>query len=335
MSSTNWIQSILALLRRLLGQGSPPLPPTDVLLDGRPAPVTRKVCLIIIDPIITTQGSRRLSQVMGWNDADRLVDDLIADLCEVSHGYANFEIVERVLVNEFPIKADGYAYTGEEYLRCMRQRSGFHQPDAVDYERILFEQNLAQKVQSGAIDECWTVSFPYAGFYESRMAGPNAFWCNAPALENSEASGRRYIIMAFNYERGVGEMLESMGHRAESILETTFRNTPAALNLYKRYIRHQKSHPGQAEVGSVHYAPNSRQDYDWGNPTPVQSKCRSWAKFPDLTDPPVVVDCQEWGNGDIRAHHKWWFKLMPHLAGSANGIYNNWWEYIVDPNKVR
>jgi hypothetical protein len=338
MSSSNLINSIVAFFRRLLGQGGaplPPPPPSEVLPDGKPAPVKRKVSLVIFDPLIPTQGSRRLSHVMGWNDADRLVAEMITDLCEVSHGYANFEIVERVLVNEFPLKADGFAYTGEEYLRCMRQRSGYHQPDAVDYERIIIDQNLAEKVRSGAIDECWTISFPYAGFYESRMAGPNAFWCNAPPLENSQASGRRYIIMAFNYERGVGEMLESMAHRAESIMDYTYRNTSAVHNLYKRFIRHQKTHPGQAEVGSVHFAPNSVKDYDWGNPTPVQSSCRNWANFPDLSGLPVVVDCHEWGNGDIREHHKWWFKLMPHLAGSANGVYNNWWEYIVDPNKVR
>lgn len=338
MSSPNIIQSLLDFLQRLLGQGplAPgPLPQADELPDGTPAPVKRKVSLLIFDPIITTQGGRRLSHVMGWNDPNRMVADLIMDLCEISNGYTNFEIVEHILVNEFPIKADGFAYTGEEYLHCWRKGSGFHQPDAVDYERIISDYQLAEKVKSGAIDEVWTIGFPYAGFYESRMAGPDAFWCNAPPIENSQTSGRRYIIMAFNYERGIGEMLESMGHRAESILEHTYRRTSPANNLYKRFIRTHKSHPGQAEVGTVHYAPNSRQDYEWGNSTPVQTSCRSWLKFPDLSDQPVVLDCREWGNGDIRDHHKWWFQRMPHLAGSSNGIYNNWWAYIVDPNLVR
>lgn len=337
MGNSKFIQSVLDFFKRIF-KYSPTnvaLPLQEVLADGRPAPVKRKVSLVIYDPMIPTQGNRRLSQVMGWNDADRLVADMIADLREISYGYANFEIVERVLVNEFPVKADGFAYTGEEYLRCMRQGSGFHQPDAVDYERIVIDQNLAEKVRSGAIDECWTISFPYAGFYESRMAGPNPFWCNAPGLDNSQASGKRYIIMAFNYERGVGEMLESMGHRAESIMDYVFRNTSPANNLYRRFIRHEKTHPGQAEVGTVHYAPNSRQDYGWGNPAPVQTRCRNWASYPDLSGTPIVLDCQEWGNGNIRLHHQWWFKLMPHLAGSTNGIFNNWWEYVIDPNKTR
>ena len=35
-------------------------------------------------------------------------------------------------------------------------------------------------------------------------------------------AARRFVIMGYNYQRGVGEMLESFGHRSESILEKTF-----------------------------------------------------------------------------------------------------------------
>jgi hypothetical protein len=240
-----------------------------------------------------------------------------------------------MLVNDFPLKLDGFRYTAEEYLRCWGQGGGFHQPDAVDYQRLVTNYHLLDHIESGACDEVWTVSFPYAGFYESRMAGPGAFFCNAPPLENTEAASCRFVIMGFNYERGVGEMLESFGHRAESILNQVFRRVSPANNHWSRFTRHQKSHPGQAEVGNVHYAPNSRTDYDWGNPTPVETRCRNWDKFPDLSDPPLVLDCREWGNGDIRAHHKWWFRLMPHIPGMIASISTNWWEYIVDPNKVR
>ncbi|MBE0697413.1 MAG: hypothetical protein IH586_10860 [Anaerolineaceae bacterium] len=45
-----------------------------------------------------------------------------------------------------------------------------------------------------------------------------------------------------------------------------------------------------------------------------------------------MVDCRELGSGDIRAHHRWWFSLMPHTIGDSAGIANNWWKYIVDLN---
>jgi hypothetical protein len=85
----------------------------------------------------------------------------------------------------------------------------------------------------------------------------------------------------------------------------------------------------------MHFAPNSLRDYDWGNPTPVPTRCHTWRNFPDLSGKQEILDCRAWGNGDIRAHHKWWFSLLPHVSGSADGISHNWWQYIVDPNLVR
>ena len=48
-----------------------------------------------------------------------------------------------------------------------------------------------------------------------------------------------------------------------------------------------------------------------------------------------MMDCSEWGNGDIRQHHLWWFNdISPTQTGKTNGISNNWWEYILDPERV-
>jgi len=47
------------------------------------------------------------------------------------------------------------------------------------------------------------------------------------------------------------------------------------------------------------------------------------------------MTCADWGDGDIRAHHKWWLERIPHVLGKTDGISHNWWEYIADPNLVR
>jgi hypothetical protein len=337
MNEPNSVQRMIDWLLRLVGQANQQASTQlQNLVPAPTPPVKRKVSLIVFNPTIPSQGGRTLTQVLGWNDANRLTDECIADLRDVSHGYVEFEVVERIVADSFPVKEDGFTYSPDEFMRCWRSQSGFHQPDAVDYRRIIDSFDLSGKVRRGQIDEVWTFSYPYAGFYESRMAGPGSFWCNAPALENSAESGRRFITMAFNYQRGVGEMLESFGHRSESIMEQVYRGLPAhhAQNYWKRFIRYNLTHPGQAEVGNVHFAPNSLTDYDWGNPTPVKTFCRNWTRFPDLSGPAVTVNCQEWGGGDIREHHRWWLRLMPHIEGKTHGISNNWWEYIVDPNRV-
>lgn len=325
-------------LRRLFG--SPPAAPKQSdqnqpqSMGITPPPVTRKVSLIIYNPTIPSRGGRKLNEVMGWNDPDQLVEAMISDLREVSHGYADYQLAERIEINEFPLMIDNFRYTPDSYLHCWQTRSGFHQPDAVNYHLLLERSDILNKINAGIIDEVWMVFFPYGGLYESRMAGPGAFWCNAPPLDGTQTANRRFVIMCYNYERGVGEMLESYGHRAESILAQAFIGTIEKNNLWKQYTLYDKIAPGRAEVGNIHFAPNSQQDYDWGNLNMVPSRCRNWVNFPELSGKPVLVNCREWGNGDIRAHHRWWFNLLPHVEGKTGYITNNWWEFIVDPNRV-
>ncbi|MEW6503883.1 MAG: hypothetical protein AB1457_07950 [Chloroflexota bacterium] len=302
-------------------------------LDQLPIPITRKVMVVVFDPIIPNTANQRLSQYLNWFDVDSLTTTFIQDLLTCSHGYLTYQVVEKLIVDGFPQKKDGFVYTVNDFLQAWQTQNGFHQPDLADYAKILNDFNIVNKINSGIIDEVWMFGMPYAGFYESVMVGPGAFFVNAPPLPISGVQ-RPFIMMGFNYQRGVGEMLEAFGHRAEFILARAYRNITGNANLWQRFTRYDKIYPGQAECGTVHYAPNSQTDYDWGNPAYVPSRCRNWLKFPDLSDPPVMVNCAEWGNGEIRQHHIWWLSLFPHLSGRANGVSWNWWEYVVDPARV-
>jgi hypothetical protein len=299
-----------------------------------PPPVYPKVLVIIHNPICRTQGGKTLREVCGWNDPDALASKYIDDIQQVSGGYAKYQIVERIEVDGFPLKKDGFRYDERSFLGAWKSRQ-FHQPDAVDYLALVDEFRMIERVNSGQIDEVWLLGFPYCGYYESIMAGPGAFWCNAPPLERTGHAARRFVIMGFNYERGVGEMLEDLGHRAESMLSQVFKPTRGDTNLWERFTRYDKTHPGAAECGNVHFAPNSTRDYDWGNPRPVPCRAHTWKNFPDLAGAAQMMDCRAWGDGDIRLHHLWWFDHMPRIVGESGGIAWNWWEYIIDPNRVR
>jgi hypothetical protein len=311
-----------------------PFEPSPDVSREQPAPISPRVMAIVHNPVMQAHGARKIKDVYGWNDPDLLAQGYIDDIRHASYGYVNYQIVEHIQVNAFPLKKDGFCYTDESFSRAWQQRH-FHQPDAVDYLELVHEFSMIEKVDSGEIDEVWLLGFPYCGYYESIMAGPGAFWCNAPPLEGTEHAARRFVIMGFNYERGVGEMLEDLGHRAESILSKVFERTAGDANLFERFLRYDRKYPGQAECGNVHFAPNSLKDYDWGNATRVPSRCDSWYNFPDLNGSPRMVDCSEWGSGDIRKHHVWWFRHFPHFIGESDGISWNWWEYVIDPNRVR
>ncbi len=302
--------------------------------EGNPGPLQPKVLLIIFNPAVQEKRGARLADVFGWNSPDQLVEQFIKDIDYASYGLCQYQVAQRVEADAFPGKVDGFTYTSKEYLNAWQARQGFHQPDWVDYHIILNQFHIIPMIASGSIDEVWLVGFPYAGFYESRMVGPSSFWCNAPPLDGYDHTARRFVVMGFNYERGVGEMLESYGHRAESIMAKVFQNSPPDKNLWERFIRHDLVNPGMAEVGNVHFAPNSRKDYDWGNQSLVPSRCDSWYRYPDLSGMPRMVNCQEWGSGDIRQHHLWWFRHFPHVQGQFYGISNNWWHYVAMPDSV-
>lgn len=311
-----------------------PKKPADSITE--PANVTRsRVLLIVYDPLMDPATGVTLSKHMHWHNPSDLVSGFTADLLEVSTGLARYEIVQRVDVNEFPAKTDGFRYTPQTYMDVVNRVAPPHMPQEVNYPAILNRFNVLQKVAGNEIDEVWIFSFPHAGFYESTMGGPDAFWCNAPLLANTSAGKRRFVVMGFSYERHIGEMLEAYGHRAESIMERTFMKLSGDANLWKRFTRYEKFAPGKAACGNIHFAPNSQLDYDWNNSSSVQSECYDWLlNFPNFKGDVRTVTASEWGSGDIRAHHKWWFDHFPRTAGRRNGIHNNWWQYVVNPQNV-
>ena len=301
----------------------------------------RRVLLLIYDPLVGRNSDRTLTRELGWYDPDRLATDYAADVLEASHGLLDYRVVAREVRQAFLPLADGHLYDAATYLRCWHARAGFHQPEGVDYQWLWREHHVVERLNAGEIDDVWCLAYPWSGFHESIMCGPGAFWCNsAPVDARDMPAGqprprRRFITMGFNYEREVGCMLEDLGHQAESILAQVFRDRHGAADLWERFTRYDKIAPGRASAGNVHFAPNSEQDYDWGNRRAVSSDCDDWLEFPHLTGRRRMVDCRDWGNGDMRAHHLWWFRRIPHAPGATDGIAHNWWRYIGDPDEVR
>jgi hypothetical protein len=296
--------------------------------------VTSRVLLVIYDPIMDTASGKKLSQAMNWNRPDDLTNAFIQEILTDSGGLARYQIVQRVKLNEFPAKIDGYRYDPQTYLAVMNGSQQPHQPDGADYKAILTGLNVLPHITRHDIDEVWLFGFPHAGFYESTMGGAGAFWCNSQPLTWTSGCNRRFVVMGFSDERGVGEMLESFGHRTESILQMAFSKTAGLTNLYRRFTLYDKEAPGQAAVGNIHYAPNSEKDYDWNNLRLVKSSCYDWYNFPNFRDDIREVNATEWGNGDLYAHHKWWLKHLPKATGRTSGVVNNWWQYTMDPNLV-
>ena len=315
----------------------PPTPRPTVPPDNTTEPAqitTSKVLVIVYDPVVDSATGKTLSRHLGWSRPDDLITRYVDDITETSKGLARYQIVQREDVDEFLPLEDGFRYTINSYLSVFRHTTAQHSPGWLDYNAFLTRFNILQRVANHELDEVWVFSFPYAGFYESVMAGRKAFWCNSHPLPGTDSSSRRFVMMGFSLERGVGEMFESFTHRCESIMTKVYEHTSGDANLYERFSRYDKQNPGEAECGTVHFAPNSERDYDWKNPRFVASKCDDWYNFPNFTGSTRQVNCMEWGNGDTRLHHLWWLDHFPRVSGRTNGIVHNWWQYVIDPNLV-
>ncbi len=339
----SFFQSILSLLSSWFGlqKNSPSAPARSVkiVMDNTDEPtqaLAPRVLVVVFDPILNPQTGQRLSQApetAQWSQVDDLLAGYIADVHECSGGLVQYQVAERLTLDYFPIKEGQFNYDAASYLQDLHA-GRYRSLDWMDYNRMLNDLQLLQRVEHGDFGEVWLFGGPGFGFYESRMAGRGAFWCNAPPCPNTDSCRKRFVIMGFSYERGIGEMLEDLGHRAESVLEYRWRAVPDDANLWKVFSRYDQIAPGEAEVGLMHWAPNSVRDYDWGNPRPVVSSADDWLNFPRLTGASKTLNCSAWGNGDTRKHHAWWFKHLPKTPGRTNGVANNWWRYfgnVADP----
>jgi hypothetical protein len=347
----NLFDSFLAFLRQLLGLTPPP---PVVPIDDSLKVVSPRVFVINFDPVVDAQGTR-LTTRMGWNNVDALIDGFIADIDEVSYGLVKYQYdrANRLDVNEFPTKTDGFQYTAGTYLAMMQAEQTHHEPDSVDYHKIVADYHLIERVMNNQIDEVWLFGGPYFGFWESHMVGKNAIWCNSSPLANSDQCTHRFVIMGFNYQRGVAEMLHDIGHRMESIMAYVYDSFDTLINAYnavnpnvqppvsparfmnprndfEHFMLFEKIAPGRGEMGLVHTPPNADKDFDWQNLNLASSNGDDWLNYPNLQGTRRMINCNEWGCGaDGHAFNKWWFKRVPHVAGSKNGILNNWWKYTM------
>jgi hypothetical protein len=181
------------------------------------------------------------------------------------------------------------------------------------------------------------------------MAGSTSYWVNGPnVLRNSP----NYIVMGLNYERGIGEALESFGHRAEQLLanhvyragsnetlpynrcywadfdqaQCGSRQATPQRDIWDRYSVVDGNLAGEAGVGAMHWAPNvtlRSQEYVWSLTNFVNTQADDWEyNYPKLVGAATkrMVNVDEWlpmaQDGDAgRGFKKWYYHHMPRVPG--------------------
>ncbi len=322
-------------VQRIPGMLPPPGPPPPPGVD--PDQIRSNVLLFIFDPIMENKGGMRMHETYGWFDPVLLAEEAAADLRTSSHGKAQLEIRETLIVDDYPFFEDGFRYDDGSYDEALA--SGDWHSGRFDYARFLADANLAKRVERGEIDEVWVYGAPGFEMWESTMAGDGGYWCNSPPVRGVP-SERVFVVMGLNFERGVAEAIHSWGHRAESVMIHSYGPWEANRDTtWNAFTLLDKDAPSLGSIGNVHFPVNGESDYDYANPRLVLSDADEWYAYPDLSSARRFVNFLDWspdGADPHRQYLKWWYDHMPHMPSRGYDFFlANWWRYLVDVEQFK
>lgn len=301
--------------------------------------VTRKVYVVVYDPILSN--GQYLSDYLRWNEHTELTSGTIEFFAQASGGGIEFQIAQTIVLTDgWPEKIDGFRYTEQEYLAAIRGQAPWHYPDAVNYNKIVNDPRLdiCGKVNRGEIDEVWIYNGPGFGFYESTLVGPGAYWFNSPPVPGPYTCNRLVPIMGPSPERGLDCAIENFGHRTEATMTQAYGSWQQnrTTHNWERFALVKALSPNYlySGCGNVHYPPNGVSDYDYGNPSAVNTTCDDFINYPNLGEPSTVwrpVTCSAW-SCDHLLYFDYWFRHLPQNSGCGpDHVANDWWQYFADP----
>ncbi|MDD3909111.1 MAG: hypothetical protein PHN86_04045 [Proteiniphilum sp.] len=320
-----------------------------------------KVAVVYEDPILQPQNKRfhELFITPGysfkWNNPIELSRNYEKALEEVSGYTIDYQIVKEIDADRLFtfLKNDP-----QKKLLSVEEIAGYLEEDnwhtlktsgtSYDYNTMVQHYGFDKMRDNGEIHEVWVWTFPYGGMWESHMMGKDAFWINSPPNENPTCT-ELLSIMGLNYERDLACALESYGHRFESTMMHVYgwwdydnKLNLSQLTTWEKFsaygLRYDKFENGKAQVGNVHFPPNGKQDYDFGNETYIESYVDDWLNYPFLRGSKTKrVNRAEWGDPEGSWQLGWMKYYLAHIPrykgiNLNDGKLNNWWHYVVDYN---
>lgn len=215
----------------------------------------------------------------------------------------------------------------------------------IDMPKIAERFNWEDYVDNLDVDEIWVWAYHNdveGGVFgsESEMSSPTT-----PDISNSHyftpeselpIYSRTYTVYGFNYGRLPS--LHNQGHQLESIF--AYIDRPMFI---EKFVGSVGGNPPLGRCGDTHHPPNTTQDYDYLNPTLVQSDIEDWEPNGGVTK---LVNVDTWGSIDYNwpygntpqaeAEINFYMYWMQNMPGYLNSIqYNenymtNWWAFLSD-----
>jgi hypothetical protein len=294
-----------------------------------------RVYVLDFDPIM--DDGVALSADRGWNDPLSLDNQYRTDVADASDGVVDQRIKRTSVIRGYPAKPGGFTFTNAQYVGCLLDATPGYCGALIDYERVLntaYDRRFGSACHALAdkrIDEVWLWGGPWFGYLEDNIVAAQTLCPNI---------NRPFVVMGFSYERGIGEMLHDLGHRAEALVQAGI-----GFDLWDRFdgqrgryaedyacpAQPDATHPEldatTAHAGNVHFPPNAYCHYQYDRDHPVLSDAYDWANFPNLTGRQTFINASTWG-GTQSGFLIWWLGRFPINPGISHGVQNDWWRYI-------
>lgn len=243
-------------------------------------------------------------------------------------------------------------------------------PGAPRYENwhtVFSDLQLDPLMRSRTVRELWVAWSGFDGNYPSynparhRVEEMRAGWESNMAspttgdISNSDRDGadapllpHTYIIYGINFRRSQAEAVHNVGHQLEAMFSYVATRQDGTDRLFWRDFVGQNAQRQfiTGRAGWTHMPPNTVQDYDYLNATPVASDIEDWR--PSNTGAKSAVNVDTWGRLTFpwpgaqdfpqRVESQWyiyWFQNMPGLANTIpytdvrTGM-TNWWQFVSD-----
>src|SRR5215211_3878641 len=114
-----------------------------------------RTLVIVYEPTIDLPSGTKLSEYMRWNKVEDLATGYMSDVLQASGGLVRHQITQRIDVDAFPSKVDGFVYDARTYLDVVRGFRSPYMPQEANYYEIIDRFNLLQRVADDEIDEVW------------------------------------------------------------------------------------------------------------------------------------------------------------------------------------
>lgn len=345
-------------------------------LEPTPEPygdITINLFVAAIDPTLTSidggtyqngQTTIKASEYLGFSLDDSL-SMWIKNFEEISHNRVKINVVDTVIIDEFPKYNSTNSLDNESFQRIFKKDdsgrgdwySGIFDPDYAQYDNwgelnykyYIDKLDLVNKKNAGEFDMLFLIGIDPLSPYETCMVGNHTFWING---EGIKADCDNFVILTPTFSRQDGS-IENIGHMAERMLGYAYGSVEymknsldgsdySSLNDWQKYCLCKFIATPDTEVygyGMVHFSPNSDSDYDWSNNKAVNyytdwQNAEGIEKF--TADNAYLKDSRfNYNNDPCISHHRWWFYNMPYEDGrDEDGYLKNWWRYIFTPDYV-